>query len=113
VGGVWFFGGRLPREVTLQLELPPFVLAAGERLPREAFGAISGTVTAGDGVAVATFATRAAAGPLAGPVALRLREGPVVVRVLLPDQAGAPALRGSFEVRGDGEARVDLRAERP
>jgi hypothetical protein len=114
VGGVWFFGDRLPRDVTLWLELPPSALdARGVRVAREDLGRLEGSVTGADGAVVATFSARAGASPLGGPVALRLRDGLCEVRVALPDQPGARPLLGRLEVDGGGEVRVDLRAAVP
>ncbi len=108
--GLLVFRGRLTHEVTLRLELPPFVLdGAGARVPREAFGRLSGQVSTPEGEAASSFGTRASESPIAGPVALRLRAGAHVAEVRLPDVAGGRTLAGRFEVHGDGEARVDLR----
>jgi hypothetical protein len=111
--GLWLFRGRLVHDVTLRLELPPFVTdAGGARIERHGLGRLEGRVVDAEGAEVARFEARAGEGPLAGPVALRLRDGAHVAEIGLPEVRGGLALSGRFEVSGGGEARVDVRAAR-
>lgn len=125
--GFWFFGGRLPAEVSLRLELPPSVQTPSGRLQRADMGHLTGVVTDDEGAVVGrfSFAQRwQGDAPLSRPIALRLRRGAYRVAVevdrdadrrrlrpLLPE-GSTPDLVGTFEVGGPGEVRVDVRAPR-
>ncbi len=122
--GFWFFGGRLPAEVSLRLELPPSVQTPSGRMQRADMGHLAGTVTDDDGAVVGrfSFAQRwQGEAPLSRPIALRLRRGSYRIAVevdraaelrRLRPEGSRPDLVGAFEVGGPGEVRVDVRTPR-
>ncbi len=123
-GGFWFFGGRIPVEVTVRLELPPSVQTPSGRLSRAEMGHFTGIVTDDDGAEVGRFSFSQrwqGEAPLSRPAALRLRRGTYRVGVEVDRDADLRRLRaagwnpdlvGEFEVGGPGEVRVDVRTPR-
>lgn len=121
-GGMWFFSGRLPHDVTMRLELPTFVQTHEGRLDRGDMGHFAGTMYDSNMVEVANFTMEqhwAGEAPLSKPVALRLRSGTyrVAVKVdrnarafVLRDPELAPELVGIAKIGGPGEVRVDVRS---
>lgn len=113
--GFWFFGGRMPNDVTLRFEVPATLRGPAGEFPRERLASLGGQITLdGERVATVTLPTPSGLdGPLSPPIGLQLRKGTYGAHVVA---RGADlrevALDGLFEVDGAGEIRVDLRVRR-
>ena len=114
--GVWYFGGRMPKDVGLRFSLPPTLRTSHGSIPRTLVTGLSGGLVDADGDAVATFDVPIPSGldgPLAPPIGLQLKKGRYRANVRARGPAGASAaLVGFFDVADPGEVRIELERDK-
>ena len=113
--GFLFFGGRVPKELTLRFDVPPTVRGIAVEFPRAQVALVRASVIDSEGAVVASLdlpTPHGLEGPRTGPVALRLKRGIYRVRAEVKSiTAQSVPLEGKLEVDGD-ESVVELATPR-